>query len=657
MEYKDVSDVLASIQMRKARVSQQDPLDKGQDINRGFEPQEECTFSLTAFLEKHPDASCKELTNFTSEELDELADIAEHHIGSGHRGKKCRVSLKGQIFLTLMYFSTYIPLTALSGIVSVKVTTLERIIKHTVETFFPAFINKFIPKTLPPSKVQFKNFPDAVGAVDSSTIQFNKPSSRELLKASWDAKNKVNGIKLQALVNPEGRAIHITTQYLGGTHDKKIFDVSGVTEFVTVKRGVENVTLPILADRGYVGIESYNKTAIVQQRGDAKEIIERNAFIATDRQIVERYFGRLKMSWGILTEGYRGDRQNIEVIIQGLVALTNYLTYLHPLTMHDETKETTEKNDVELHIANDDPETIALMVPKVSRPRYALDVSTQIIGIQNQGLTCHLNAVLQVLSNIQQVAQITLNAKEISPAKEISEIFEVMKTHLTTPFDEKECISTKRLTNVLGREWTSMQDCDDTYEFIIDKINECSINAGLEDNIRSLFEIRVLNECNKVENWLTINLYSNYNDVYVALKARTKRMKEFNPPPFLVINIGRKAETSRYKCYKSKYEFPMVLDLDGITSNDNRQYQLLSIIAYYNKHYIAFNKIGTDWFIIDDEQVYYCEEENISGLFGGTQRNLNENEIIESNPLWIHTNPYKWIAKLLIYKEVNFTSE
>ena len=75
------------------------------------------------------------------------------------------------------------------------------------------------------------------------------------MRKSWDGKNHVNDIKLQAVVNPARMAIHVNIDYLGSVHDKKLFDVSGVTEFLTVKRGVRLLHHPILADRGYAGIE------------------------------------------------------------------------------------------------------------------------------------------------------------------------------------------------------------------------------------------------------------------------------------------------------------------------------------------------------------------------------------------------------------------
>ena len=52
---------------------------------------------------------------------------------------------------------------------------------------------------------------------------------------------------------------------------------------------------------------------------------------------------------GIMSLGYRGDRSNIQLIILGLAALTNYLIDQHPLTREDnaceESSEESESDD------------------------------------------------------------------------------------------------------------------------------------------------------------------------------------------------------------------------------------------------------------------------------------------------------------------------
>ena len=110
-------------------------------------------------------------------------------------------------------------------------------------------------------------------------------------------------------MNPRGIAIHINTEHPRSIHDKRLSDVSGVPEFLKVTFGKQKIILPVLADCGYISIESYHKSAIASQRGSEEETINRNSDIAVDHQIVERYFGRFKGMWGIMKDSYRGDRR------------------------------------------------------------------------------------------------------------------------------------------------------------------------------------------------------------------------------------------------------------------------------------------------------------------------------------------------------------
>ena len=176
MSYKSLESLNELKQERKAIVLQEIGSKECSDTEEEkVTKANEETFNFEAFMLKHPEYSYENLTNFTNEELDELETIITERLGTGPRGKKMRISTKGCIFLTLMYYSTYIPLQTLSGIVSVPVPTLERIIRKVTLAFFPIFIDHFIPKTLPLCNTHFKNYPAAVGAADSSTIEFYRP--------------------------------------------------------------------------------------------------------------------------------------------------------------------------------------------------------------------------------------------------------------------------------------------------------------------------------------------------------------------------------------------------------------------------------------------------------------------------------------------------
>ena len=191
MDFKSIEEVMSHNKDRMNRVREKFTTGSDTDDEVSKCTNSEAIFCVNTFMQNHKEAKFENLTNFKSEELDELVKIVEENRGSGCRGRRSQVSLKGCLFLALSYFTTYIPLETLSGIVGVKVPTLERIIDRVVFEFFPVFVKKFIPVDLSRSKVLFVNFPDAVGAIDSTTIRTYRSQKFEKQKATWDAKKEL----------------------------------------------------------------------------------------------------------------------------------------------------------------------------------------------------------------------------------------------------------------------------------------------------------------------------------------------------------------------------------------------------------------------------------------------------------------------------------
>ena len=670
-EYKDIDDMLEAVAARRERV-QKEIETKLQNQQSNEEPQDstdtalllsqvfETTFCLEKFLTQHPNASYTGFTNFTSEELDELISLVIETIGEQHRGKKMRITPKGCLFLTLTYYSIYSPLEHLASITSIKVPTLQRIIKKVTNQYFPIFIKKFIPKELPVCKKQFINFPDAVGAVDSSTIEFYRPVEHDKMKKSWDAKNHINGIKLQAVVNPAGIAIHVNIDYLGSVHDKKLFDVSGVTEFLTVKRGVRLLHLPILADRGYIGIEHYYEEAIVQHKGRDKETIKRNNDIAKDRQIVERYFGRLKMSWGILSDGFRGEKSSLQTIVLGLTALTNYHIDQHPLSKSDAPDPIEEIEDDQItsndtnsdekqHITIDIKRESPDIPSQTNEPRIStflvhnLEISNSFLGISNPGLTCHLNSVIQIMVAIPELVDAVCHYSNESCLlmNALRSTFAKLLSPVTT---EHEPIDINCIAAVLGPHSSKMQDCIDTYEEIVTKLGFEFQTISANFDINDIFRSDLQRKDGSGEKALTTYMYAATPDVVQAFKQKKRSISVFITPPVFVINLCRMQETDIYKHYETKFAFPLNLDLRKISTGPNKRYVLFGIIAYADAHFIAFVKRNQEWHIFNDASVYKCEQKWIHYLEGGKD---DQN----SNILWKMTG-HRLVARLLFYKTV-----
>ena len=601
-------------------------------------------FNLEQWMKEHPKVTFKKMCNFSSEELDELVSILENSVKTHSRGRKRKISTKGELFVTLSMFSANTTYELTASLFSLSRSTFHDIVDKVVNKYFPVFIDKFIPKSIPICSKEFINFPDAIGAVDSTTIPFYCPIDVDEKRASWDGKNHINGLKLQALVNPSGKAIHLNAEYNASVHDKKLFDISGIIEFITVKRGKMEKSLPVLADKGYAGINSYLPDSLVMKKGPENK--EFNDSLASDRQIVERYFGRLKMTWSVLITGYRGDKgDKLKLIVLGLASLTNYLIDMHPLTKDDDLK---ENDDSEL--IKKKPTQISLpkkqrkfraslkkLVPK-NAPYFKLPVSNSFVGIRNQGATCHLNVTLQLLFSFPDVVEMITRGKdiEISPMHEIYCLFELLTN---TENAIQYAVTTHDLILSIGKHFLQARDLRDTLSDIITFL-DANFKAIPDVNF-SISQLYTVNKGTVGHEYGIFNVRDNSVSVEDQIrKSRTILPKEKRSFGKLIfVEAYRQPETVAYKHYNTKINFEQELNLDDFSTSENKRFHLVGVIAYSNFHFIFFKKIKEQWYILNDDICYTCNEEHIKCLSGGEGCEL----------LWNLTQEYKWVARLLIY--------
>ena len=274
-------------------------------------------FSLKKFLEQHNGVTVKDVIGFTEDELDELTSLVNGKIPSTQN--KSKMGLKEQIFVALLYATWNDSFRKLKTFIDIPKSTIQEIFDRVVNYCFPIWINKFIPQKIIPCKSAFINFPDCIGAIDTTTITTNKPSlDSELKKLTWDGKNKKNGFKIETIVNPDGIAIFVKAGIPASQHDFGIFKSTKVIDFLSYKSGNRTKINPILADKGYTGLEKFISEEFVMWRKTVKdkseeEINKHNNEIAEDRQIVERWYGRMKSVFTILGLRYRGNRNKIEI--------------------------------------------------------------------------------------------------------------------------------------------------------------------------------------------------------------------------------------------------------------------------------------------------------------------------------------------------------
>ena len=211
-------------------------------------------FSLKEFFEKHKGITMENIIGFTNEELQELTDICKNRIPASNQ--KSSIDLKEHIFITLLYFTWSKSIRKLATFIGIKKSTIDDVLKRTYRNCLPIWISEYLPQQIIPTKNHFINYPECVGAIDTTTIPINRPThDLNLMKQTWDAKNKKNGYKLEALVNPDGIAIFARAGIPAAEHDLSIVKSTKLVEFLTYQSGITTKVHKILGDRGYIGLQ------------------------------------------------------------------------------------------------------------------------------------------------------------------------------------------------------------------------------------------------------------------------------------------------------------------------------------------------------------------------------------------------------------------
>ena len=591
-----------------------------------MQPKSREIFHIKQFLER-TQAQCSTLVNFTLQELSHLKKLVSPYVTLG---RNCGIGLKSRIFVALFAFANNQTYPEMQVSLGLKHSTISIIVSQCIRSYFPIWAHNFIQscqsaKYFRRTQDTFQNFPWCVGAVDTTTIAFLRPQSKQEQSMSWDAKNHVNGRKLEVLVDPSGQAIYANANFLAATHDKRIFDESGIIQFITQegKAGTCNV-LGVIADKGYQGIKQVSPASVLMAKGSTPQIIEYNKSVAADRQIVERWNCRFKMSWGMMHDVYRGDRSKLPIIIMGLTALTNYHIQLHPLNNDDDPMDDKPK-DEEAKKINDQPKTspspiqpqIKSITPTTPTPVPPSNApqsqnTPKCSGIQNQGSTCHLNAAIQLLFSIPEAREVIEASAihQLTPSLQLHQVFSTLKRN-------SGAASTKELTDVLGDEWLHERSIDESLFELMDKINENRQNYSAENSFAELFWIALPNG-EKLRNIVYLPFHGSIIDAMKRFITAPGEKIRFSS--LISILCARGPQSS------DVYHFAHELDLSEISDGPN-PYKLVGVVGYAHHHLIYLKCVDDQWYILNDEKCETCSTEQVLELQGGKE----------------------WVAALLLY--------
>lgn len=341
MSYKDVFTEIDQLQADRIQRFQHAEADSDLAEN---EAQKKSIITFQQFMEDVGENGLKNMTGLSLSQFEEVFVTCSQNIKPIGKGRRKVADEKTQLLITLVWLQCGFKYAKLGTVFRASTQIIHRIINDTILSIADPLVAYFVPgspQRLPTAK-KFKHFPDAVGACDVALLFVNKPKGFQEQKGWYSGKHKAHGLKLQAIVNPDGLCVHFDLSQRGNIHDKKVFDLSNALDFITVKRNLPNGSvvqsyLPLLFDKGYTGINNYYPNAIVTQRKPIGRDLNEdeqdfNHQVESDRVIVENYFGRMRIKWGILASKFRSDREYLlPNVAKVCIALTNQSVRDSPL--------------------------------------------------------------------------------------------------------------------------------------------------------------------------------------------------------------------------------------------------------------------------------------------------------------------------------------
>lgn len=315
------------------------------------------TFSVEEFINCHGARILPHIIGFDLDEFNTLFRFLKDcliQIGRGRRG----LDAKEKLFIFFSWISTGMSFTKLSALFKVSSSTIHENINYVIKRIKGKLISKFLPtsgeeaRKIVPSNF-FSSFPEAIGAVDTTILKISRPFDIIKQKKYFSGKHKVHCVKFQIVANPDGWCLHYYGHFPGKKHDIKIFEESEINNFLQFQKETRNgirinVHPQILADSGYQGAQkNYEEIRFPFKKppnGDiTNEEKEFNQKLSRDRIIVENFFGRMKMVFGLMHGVYKGELLLLNDLIPIIVCLTNFHISRRPL----------RRSNVEIHNSDD----------------------------------------------------------------------------------------------------------------------------------------------------------------------------------------------------------------------------------------------------------------------------------------------------------------
>ena len=172
-----------------------------------------------------------------------------------------------------------------------------------------------------------QEFPEVAAIVDATEQPTQRPQDAEEQQRYYSGKKKRHTLKTQVVVGPDGEIMGYSDTVPGATHDKKLYDESGVSARLDEDEAM-------MGDSGFQGIQKDHRAVLPDKKPRGGTLTDeqraRNRRISHYRIVVENTICQLK-TFRVLAQVYRHARQSHSDVFAIVVALVNRRIRRRPL--------------------------------------------------------------------------------------------------------------------------------------------------------------------------------------------------------------------------------------------------------------------------------------------------------------------------------------
>lgn len=283
---------------------------------------------------------CKLLTGFSPNEFLTIYEIVSDNIVQNiGRGPRSKISKHDKLVMILCYLKHYETIDKMKDTFSISRSHLHTILMTTINSISPVLYDYYVENLN--ERIEDEDneilYPNAKYVIDVTFQSIWTPTGTyDEKKQFYSGKHKLYGLKSQCIHDRKGRVVNVVSGERGSMHDLTICreNIDNLKNILN-KEDEEDNNLFVIADLAYKGLQDSVDVLLPHKKKPNKQLTRTqakyNKELGAERVICERYYGRLKTRYRIMSSKYRNSRDEYPTIFNLCVALTNYNIIIHPL--------------------------------------------------------------------------------------------------------------------------------------------------------------------------------------------------------------------------------------------------------------------------------------------------------------------------------------